>query len=449
MKNLKEFDNYQEYKAYEKSKYYEIPNVSFCNEEEDIYYTPELGPQLIITYDVKDDNQLTQLCYYGTSSDQQPTSFFSKIETEYGEEIPISILQEQQGKYQLPLGINIIKYIPKVLSNGTLNYAFKDCTSIIRVQFSSNILRLGESLFSGCNNLKFININNILYVGSNAFKNCNFKYLKISKNCESMYYENPFKGNNLQYIIVDPDNPKYDSRDNCNAVIYTSTNSLKIGSSNTIIPDTVKSIGDYAFYGNKYLTNIEIPEGITTIGDYAFAYTNIKKFVFPSTMSTNSGMSYMFQGCTIEELTLNNNFAISRDVNSYYTLNYYCPGLKILNLSNVQKIGTYECLGIRRINSDTNGEFILPEGLTQIGSNSFLNSSWVKYVKIPESITSIGQYAFKGCINITKVNILATTPPTIGSEAFPSGTIICVPRGCEEAYRAASGWENYQIQIVP
>lgn len=445
MKNLKEFDNYQEYKAYEKSKYYEIPNVSFCNEEEDIYYTQELGPQLIITYDVKDDNQLTQLCYYGTSSDQQPTSFFSKIETEYGEEISVNILQEQQGKYQLPLGINIIKY--NIIGN-VLSYAFKDCTSIIRVQLSSNIQYLGTSVFNGCTNLKFINLDNVHTVYENdTFQNCNFKYLKVRKNF-SCYY-NIFKGNNLQYIIVDSDNQKYDSRDNCNAIIETSTNKLITGSSNTIIPDTVKSIDNYAFYGNKYLTNIEVPEGVTTIGAYAFAYTSIKKFVFPSTMLTTGSMNNMFDGCTIEEVTFNNDFEISLDTNQNYSLTRYCPGLKILNLSNVHKIGAFECIGIRRINSDTDREFILPEGLTQIGSNSFFNNSWVKYVKIPESITSIGSQAFKGCINITKVNILATTPPTIGSEAFPSGTIICVPRGCEEAYRTTSGWENYQIQVVP
>ena len=74
----------------------------------------------------------------------------------------------------------------------------------------------------------------------------------------------------LTSIIVEEGNTVYDSRNNCNAIIETSTNRLIVGCASTIIPDSVSSIGDYAFRGCKFLTAIVIPDSVTYIGDYAF-----------------------------------------------------------------------------------------------------------------------------------------------------------------------------------
>ena len=70
--------------------------------------------------------------------------------------------------------------------------------------------------------------------------------------------------------MVDDDNSVYDSRDNCNAIIKTDTNTLMFGCKNTIIPDSVTSIDDRAFAGCTGLTNITIPDSVTSIGYYAF-----------------------------------------------------------------------------------------------------------------------------------------------------------------------------------
>lgn len=74
----------------------------------------------------------------------------------------------------------------------------------------------------------------------------------------------------LSSMIVALGNPVYDSRDNCNAIIETSSNSLIRGCTNTTIPFSVTSIGDNAFYGCYDLTSIDIPDGITSIGSNAF-----------------------------------------------------------------------------------------------------------------------------------------------------------------------------------
>jgi len=74
----------------------------------------------------------------------------------------------------------------------------------------------------------------------------------------------------LTAITVDSENPVFDSRDNCNAIIRTQTNTLVIGCQTTVIPNTVTTIGDYAFYRCSALKSITIPNSVTTIGTAAF-----------------------------------------------------------------------------------------------------------------------------------------------------------------------------------
>ena len=90
-----------------------------------------------------------------------------------------------------------------------------------------------------------------------------------------------FDCSGLTSIIVDKNNPKYDSRNNCNAIIETETNELIAGCKNTIIPDNVTSIGDCAFNWCSGLTSIAIPNSVKSIGEYAFnrciRLENVKK----------------------------------------------------------------------------------------------------------------------------------------------------------------------------
>lgn len=80
--------------------------------------------------------------------------------------------------------------------------------------------------------------------------------------------------NNISNIVVNSNNTVYDSRNNCNAIIETATNKLIAGCKNTIIPNTVTSIGDYAFFHCTGLTSINIPSGVTYIGNSAFRDCN-------------------------------------------------------------------------------------------------------------------------------------------------------------------------------
>ena len=74
----------------------------------------------------------------------------------------------------------------------------------------------------------------------------------------------------LSSVTVASGNSVFDSRDNCNAIIETATNTLILGCKNTVIPNSVTTIGDYAFLGCSGLTGISIPNSVTSIGDEAF-----------------------------------------------------------------------------------------------------------------------------------------------------------------------------------
>ena len=115
--------------------------------------------------------------------------------------------------------------------------------------------------------------NAVIVIGDYAFDDCNGLHgvLNIPSNVTSIGTSS-FRYCEFSGMTVDPANPVFDSRDNCNAIIVTSTNELLTGCANTVIPNTVTSIGENAFCGLSGLTSIVIPESVTSIGAGAFSF---------------------------------------------------------------------------------------------------------------------------------------------------------------------------------
>ena len=124
-------------------------------------------------------------------------------------------------------------------------YEIKDGVCII----PEGTTEIGEWAFKNCTELTSIVIpDSVTEIGERAFEECS----------------------NLISMKVTDDNPKYDSRGGCNAIIETESNKLLFGCQSTIIPDSVTEIGEYVFLNCKGLTSIVIPSSVTEIGDYAF-----------------------------------------------------------------------------------------------------------------------------------------------------------------------------------
>lgn len=171
-----------------------------------------------------------------------------------------------------------------------MDQAFAYDSVLQNIAFGDSLISIGEYAFYQCKNLQNVTFpESLTNIGTHAFSSCSsIDTIVIPRHLTSSINPYIFLYNNLSCIIVDSNNTVYDSRDECNAIIMTSTNELVLGCKNTIIPSTVSKIGDHAFYECMNMPlYFEIPASVDSIGRYAFANTDIrevwiKKLLFPS-----------------------------------------------------------------------------------------------------------------------------------------------------------------------
>ena len=291
------------------------------------------------------------------------------------------------------------------------NSAFYECNSLTDLSLPTTLDTIDAYAFNRCVALRNLNIPaSVTWIGTNAFKYC--------------------KG--LESIAVEPANTVYDSRNNCNALLKTANDSIMLVCKNTVLPNTVTSIPDYAFYNNTELTHMDIPASVTYIGRSAFeGCTSLTDITIPAAVTTIgesafngcSSMSSMVveQGNTVYDSREDCN-AIIKTANN--TLLFGCMNSTIPE--------SVKCIGGSAFSGCTGlTDISLHDGLTSIGYRAFNGCTGLKNVTIPNSVTTLGAYAFSRCTGLTSVR-LSNALKSISMAAFSycsNLTTVTIPEG--------------------
>ena len=286
---------------------------------------------------------------------------------------------------------------------------------------SYSVTSIGSGAFRYCRGLTSVTIpNSVTSIGKSAFSNCS----------------------GLTSIVVDENNTVFDSRNNCNAIIETATNTLITGCNSTIIPNSVTSIDYYAFNGRSGLTSVTIPNSVTSIGEGAFwLCSGLTSVTIPN--SVTSIGSFAFHGCTgLTSVTIGNSVTSIGD-GAFRA----CSGLTSVTIPNsVTIIGGnafYNCKGLTSVTFNAekcetmgSSEYLVFEGCTKLST-----------VTVGKDVVMIPAYAFKGCTSLTKLYSAARRPPVCGDYALTdidkSKCTLYVLKESVNLYKIANQWKDF------
>ena len=337
------------------------------------------------------------------------------------------------------------------------HHAFYGCTGLTSIDIPNSVTEIGVWAFVYNTGLTSIDIpNSVTAIGDYAFYYCSgLTSIVIPNSVKEVGVCAFMDCPGLTSIVVESGNPRYDSRDNCNAIIETANNVLIAGCKNTIIPNSVTAIGDDAFRGWTGLTSIDIPNSVTAIGAQAFEdCSGLTSIDIPNSVTAIGDYAFIWcPGLTSIVVESGNPRYDSRNnCNAIIETasNALIAGCKNTIIPNsVTAIGDgafQDCDGLTSI--------VIPNSVTAIGAGAFEECSGLTSIVIPHSVTEIGDMAFAYCTGLTDVYCYIADPSRVSSgyEQFEnggySGRTLHVQQGMADAYRTNRNWYPYFEQIV-
>ena len=316
--------------------------------------------------------------------------------------------------------------IPSFAVNGSSRYfvtsigemAFYQCGSLTSVTIPESVTSIGYQAFCECGSLPSVTIpGSVTSIGKFAFLSCSSLTTVTIPASVTEIVEGAFEDcSSLTEIIVENGNQNYTSE---SGVLFNIDKTELIqcpgGKTDTYeIPESVTSIGGYAFSGCSSLTSVTIPESVTSIGEVAFkGCSSLTSVTIPESV-TEIGI-YTFWNCS--SLT------------------------SITIPESVTSIGGGAFQSCSSLTSVT-----IPESVTEIGGSAFYGCSSLPSVTIPESVTEIKAYTFQNCENLKTIYDLNPTPQTVRSNAFdgvPDDAVVYIPKGSFNKYFVANGWTHF------
>ena len=288
--------------------------------------------------------------------------------------------------------------------------AFKSCSKLTSVTIGSSVITIGAWTFSYCSNFTSITIpNSVTSIGLGAFARCekltSVYIYDIDAWCNISFdgsHANPLCMAGKFYLIKDG-SPE----------LIT----------NLVIPNSVTTIGEYAFYRCSNFTSVTIPDSVTTIGKCAFYLcANLTSITIPDSVTTISASA--FADCyKLTSVTIPDSVTTIED-----SAFYKCP--KLTSFTVVENNKAYQSINGNLYSKDgtvlvayacgkTDTSFVVPNTVTTIGDSAFYDCDGLTSVTIPDAVTTIGDHAFAYCYKLTSVTI-GESVTTIGKYAFNS-----------------------------
>lgn len=302
--------------------------------------------------------------------------------------------------------------------------AFCNCTELVNINLPDGISKIQTSTFKTCSKLKSINIpDSVTNIEESAFADClSLKNINISDNVENIENGAFYNCKSLKEINVNPNNKDYLSE---NGILFdiNKTNIIccpagKTG--NYTIPDSVKDIEDYSFYGCN-LSNIEIPKTVSNIKSYAFACCEKLKDIKISDNINSIGEFAFFKCNLLKSITIP-----SKNVKIYDDTFFGCDSLEEINISPDNKYYTSSD-GVLFNKNKTEliccpmgktGDYIIPNSVKIIKSPGFNCCKKLTSITIPNNIDQINNYAFGFLIDTQTIYIQGKSEPSEKWENF-------------------------------